>query len=77
MPQNRQGKKVKIWCKSFWIYEPIEDLDIPKERLVMFLAQYNDIVRGSMNLIILSWCDDQSEYIKISGLFDVRVEMHC
>ncbi len=49
------------------VYEPIEDLEVLKERLVMFLSQYNEIIRGSpMNLVFFP--DAMINLVKISRI---------
>jgi len=64
-PTGEEGEDADVELPK--VYEPIEDLDILKERLVMFLAQYNDIVRGSpMNLVFFP--DAMINLVKISRI---------
>ena len=49
------------------VYEPIDDFDVLKERLLMFLDQYNDMVRGSpMNLVFFP--DAMINLVKIARI---------
>ncbi|CAG7835361.1 unnamed protein product [Allacma fusca] len=49
------------------VYEPLEDFEVLKERLIMFLDQYNDMVRGSpMNLVFFP--DAMINLVKISRI---------
>ena len=49
------------------VYEPLEDYEVLKERLFMFLDQYNDMVRGSpMNLVFFP--DAMINLVKISRI---------
>ncbi len=64
-PTGEEGEDADVELPK--VYEPIEDLEQLNERLLMFLAQYNEIVRGSpMNLVFFP--DAMANLVKISRI---------
>jgi len=64
-PTGEEGEDADVELPK--VYEPVEDFDTLKERLVMFLAQYNEIVRGSpMNLVFFP--DAMINLVKIARI---------
>ena len=49
------------------VYEPIESFDALRERLVMFLAQYNEMVRG-VGMDLVFFMDAMVHLIKVRGM---------
>lgn len=64
-PTGEEGEDADVELPK--VYEPIEDMNVLKERVVMFLSQYNEIVRGSpMNLVFFP--DAMITLVKISRI---------
>jgi dynein heavy chain len=64
-PTGEEGEDADVELPK--VYEPIDDFETLKERLLMFLGQYNEMVRGSpMNLVFFP--DAMINLVKIARI---------